>query len=139
MEWSNAYLQQNEPSLEDMSIFIGSGLFDELCLHLTDTYSSTPKIEYSKCSMQRGWNVKYRKKGKSLCTLYPMDGYFISLVVIGEKERMEAEHIITGCSEYVQTLFRQTLYSMGGKWLMIDVKEQATLRDVKDFIAIRMG
>jgi hypothetical protein len=34
-------------------------------------YSATPKIMYSKCSGKPGWNVKYQKSGKSLCTLYP--------------------------------------------------------------------
>ncbi|WP_423245054.1 DUF3788 family protein [Heliorestis acidaminivorans] len=26
-------------------------------------------MTYSKCSAQPGWNVKYKKSGKSLCTL----------------------------------------------------------------------
>jgi hypothetical protein len=35
--------------------------------------------------------VKYQNSGKSLCTLYPMEGYFIALVVIGAKEEEEVE------------------------------------------------
>lgn len=31
--------------------------------------------------------MKYRKSGRSLCTLYPMDGHFVALVVIGEHEK----------------------------------------------------
>ncbi|MDD3364534.1 MAG: DUF3788 family protein, partial [Syntrophomonas sp.] len=29
-------------------------------------YQVSPKISYSKCTAQQGWNVKYKKSGKSL-------------------------------------------------------------------------
>jgi len=32
--------------------------------------------------MQKGWNVKYQKSGKSLCTLYPEQDSFTVLIVI---------------------------------------------------------
>ena len=42
------------------------------------------KIAYSNCAMDnnvwRGWNIKYQKSGKSLCTIYPQQGYFLALV-----------------------------------------------------------
>jgi hypothetical protein len=28
----------------------------------------------------RGWNIKYQKSGKSICTIYPQQGYFLALV-----------------------------------------------------------
>lgn len=137
MDWSQAYPENDKPSLEDINKFVDNNLWNELCLYLKDTYTVIPKIEYSRCSMQRGWNVKFRKNSKSLCTLYPMNGYFIALIVIGEKERMEAEFIISGCCEYIRTLFERMPYTRGSKWMMIDVKDQATLRDVKEFITLR--
>ena len=49
-----------------------------------------PILSYSNCAMDKGiwkgWNVKYKKSGKALCTLYPKQGYFQALVVIGAKE-----------------------------------------------------
>lgn len=137
MNWAQAYPWNNQPSLEGISGFINNSLWDELCLFVGDTYSVLPKIEYSRCSMQKGWNVKYRKSGKSLCVLYPMDAYFIALIVISEKAQMETELIMSGCCDYVRSLFEKTPYFRGSKWLMIEVKDAATLQDVKGLIAIR--
>lgn len=137
MNWAETYQWSNEPSPEDIGRFVNSSLWDELCLFVGDTYSVLPKIEYSRCSMQKGWNVKYRKSGKSLCVLYPMDSYFIALIVISEKAQMETELIMSGCCEYVRSLFEKTPYFRGNKWLMIEVKDAATLQDVKGLVAIR--
>lgn len=73
-------------------------------------------MEYSRCSMQAGWNIKYKKGGKSLCTLYPMQGYFIALVVVGSHELMEAEFLMPQCSDYVQTVFKNTKTGNGQKY-----------------------
>lgn len=138
MNWAQAYPRDNQPSLEEMSGFVKSPLWGELCLFITETYTMAPKTEYSSCSAQKGWNVKYRKGGKSLCVLYPMDGYFIALVVASEKAQVETELVISGCCEYVRGLYEKTPYFRGSKWLMIDVKDADALRDVKALMALRM-
>ncbi len=78
MEWSLAYNSSREPTMEEIRTFIGKAalLWTELLAFLEETYHVPAKISYSSCSAQPGWNVKYQKSGKSLCTLYPMDGYF---------------------------------------------------------------
>lgn len=136
--WCEIYGQDNQPTLQNINDFVNSELWNELCLFLEDTYAVLPKFEYSKCSMQKGWNVKYKKSSKSLCTLYPMEGYFIVLIVIGEKEQAESKFIMPTCSEYVQELFSKTPYSLGGRWLMIEIKERAVLEDVLKLIQIRV-
>lgn len=137
MEWSGMYDQNSQPAMESIKAFIKSDLWNELCSYLESTYSISPKIEYSKCSMQKGWNVKYKKGGKSLCTLYPMDGWFIALVVICEKEQTDAELLMPAYSVYVQRLFHETIFSAGGRWLMIEVRERAVLEDVQKLVQIR--
>jgi len=87
--------------------------------------------------MQPGWNVKYQKSGGSLCTLYPMKGYFIALVVIGNKESFEAELTLPLLSSYTQSLYQNTAFSPGGRWLMIEVTEPAILDDVIRLVRIR--
>ncbi len=99
---------------------------------LQETFRSTPEIAYSKCAAQPGWNVKYRKGGRSLCTLYPMSGYFIALVVVGSKEMTEAGLLIPSCCAYTQNLFEATRFSCGGKWMMLDVNNPEVLEDVKN-------
>lgn len=98
-----------------------------------------PKMDYSKCSMQKGWNVKYKKGGRSIYTLYPMNGYFIVLIVIGAKEQFESEFAIESCSSYVRDIYNKTPFSCGGRWLMIEVKDMEVLEEVFKLIQIRTG
>lgn len=128
-----------EPSLETISTYVKSPLWEQLREHMEEQYQIKPILEYSRCSLQQGWNLKYKKVGRSLCTLYPMEGYYIALVVIGDRERVEAELALPFFTEYLQQLYRETKTGMGQKWLMINVTDAAVLNDVKQCIAIRRG
>jgi hypothetical protein len=79
-------------------------IWDELVLYIEETYKAKQHLDYSKCSAQPGWNVKYKKSSKSLCTLYPMPNYFIALIVVGTKEEYEVELAMEAgvFSEYVK-------------------------------------
>jgi hypothetical protein len=130
------------PSAEDIREYLGEAksIWDELTAYIEEAYQVKPQIAYSKCSAQPGWNVKYKKSSKSLCTLYPMAGYFIALVVVGPKEEeevkigMDAELFTT----YVKELYDKTAYSAMGRWLMIEVKDKDVLNDIKHLLTIRV-
>ncbi len=139
MEWEKLYDENSPPSFEDVEAFIGSALWQRINAYLQDTYHVQPKLTYSRCSMQRGWNIKYQKSGRALCTLYPMEGFFIALVVIGEKEVQEAELLLPACCEYTQSLYRNTASAMGQRWLMLSVTEPVVLDDVKSLIRLRLA
>jgi len=128
-----------EPSLETISAYVNSPLWEQLRKHLEEQYQVRPVLEYSRCSMQQGWNVKYKKAGRTLCTLYPMQGYYIALVVVGERERAETELVLPFFTEYLQQLYHETKTGIGQKWLMINVTNDAVLEDLKQCIAIRRG
>ncbi|NCC64593.1 MAG: DUF3788 domain-containing protein, partial [Spirochaetia bacterium] len=92
------------------------------------------------CSAQPGWNVKYKKKGKSLCTLYPEIDAFIVLVVVGAKEEEAVGSLVAqgAFTPYVQNLFQAARPMAIGRWLMIEVHEIKVLEDIKTLISIRM-
>lgn len=137
MLWSELYKAQTEPTDKDISSYINNKLWNELNEYLQTAYNAAPIKSYSNCSAQRGWNVKYKKASKSLCTLYPMEGYFIALVVIGAKEQTEAELYVNAATDYIKNLYEKTPFSAGGRWLMISVTDEAILQDVKRLIEIR--
>ncbi|WP_010246188.1 DUF3788 domain-containing protein [Acetivibrio cellulolyticus] len=130
------------PSFEDIRAYIGYAkpIWDELLSYIEQTYKAKPQLDYSKCSAQPGWNLKYKKNSKSLCTLYPMPNYFIALVVVGAKEENEVELAIEAgmFSAYVKELYQNTAFSAMGRWLMIEVKHKETLNDIKGLIEIRV-
>lgn len=138
MEWNNEYSADNKPSQQQITDFIQSSLWDTLNDYLHQAYVAEPKYAYSNCSMQPGWNVKYSKNGKSLCTLYPMNGYFTALVVIGRKEMFEAELLLPFLSKYVRKVFGETRTGQGAKWLMLDVKNTNTVLDIMKLLSLRV-
>jgi len=72
------------PTEFEIKSFVGTELFTDLDNHLRNDYKINPKLAYSNCAMDnniwRGWNIKYQKNGKSLCAIYPQQGYFLVLV-----------------------------------------------------------
>lgn len=137
--WNELYNSDNEPTMGNIKTYVNTDLWGKLCNYLETQYKVSPNIEYSKCSAQPGWNVKYKKSNKSLCTLYPMKNYFIVLVVIGNKEQDEAEIIMKSCTTYIQELYKKTTFSCGGRWLMIEVRDEMILEDVNKLVRLRVG
>jgi len=138
MTWAQRYPKSVRPGLEEIGVFIQNPLWGELRAHLEQTYGVLPVIEHSTCSGAPGWNVKYKKSGRSLCTLYPDEGAFMCLVSVGTKEAVEAELMMHTCTDYVQELFWRVKTYNGARWLMIRVADETVLRDVERLIALRM-
>ncbi|HSR03571.1 MAG TPA: DUF3788 domain-containing protein [Proteiniclasticum sp.] len=142
MSWNEIYDADHVPSSEEIREYLGKGesLWDELTSYIEEAYQVKPQITYSKCSAQPGWNVKYRKGSRSLCTLYPMAGYFITLVVVGSKEEEEVRTAVDAeyFTAYVKELYDKTRYSAMGRWLMIEVKDKDVLDDIRSLLSIRI-
>lgn len=138
MSWFQYYPKSQQPTLEQISSYIASPLWGELCAWAEKSYQIEPKVEHSTCSGAPGWNVKYKKGGRALCTLYPDEGQFTAMVTIGTKEAAEAELLLPTCSEYIRELFARTCDFNGGRWLMIRVTDAAVLEDVKKLIRLRV-
>lgn len=141
MKWNELFSADDSPSFEEIRSYIGEAkpFWDELVSYIEETYKVKPQLEYSKCPAQPGWNVKYRKSSKSLCTLYPMADYFIALVVVGAKQEDEVELALKTdtFTDYVKELYRKTAFSAMGRWLMIEVKNKEVINDIKRLIEIR--
>ena len=142
MQWSELFNSEREPLDNQIKEFVNTPLWDNLDNHLQQTYKVQPKLSYSCCAMQKGmwkgWNVKYKRSGKALCTLYPKQGYFLLLMPIGLREINEAELLMPLCTEYTQNLFKQSTAGHGGKSLAFEVKNKKILSDVKSLIAVRV-
>jgi len=142
MKWNELFKIDQMPSIADIRNYIGETkpIWDELVLYLEKTYKPKRQLDYSKDSLQPGWNVKYRKSGKALCTFYPMEGYFIALIVVGPKEKEKVRHDMEAAlfSESVKKLYEKSAYSTMGRWLMIEVKDKSVLNDIKPLIGIRI-
>ncbi len=127
-----------QPGIEEIAEYVKNPLFARFCSEIKGKYHCTEIIEYSSCSMEKGWNVKFKKAGKSLCTIYLREGYFTAMVVVGRKEKPRVEEILPECTADLRLLYDRTREVNGQRWLMIDLEDDGELyRDVLRLIQIR--
>ncbi len=100
-------------------------------------YKASPRIMYSICSGKPGWNVKYQKSGKSLCTLYPEKDCFVALVVITLDLLPIIEALSKELTPEVIDTVRTSKPFNGTKWLMLRVKDEQVLSDVKQLLILK--
>lgn len=128
------------PTLEEIGEYIRNPIFTQFCTEIKEKYQCKENIEFSACSLEPGWNIKFKKSGKGLCTLYPREGYFTVMVVVGTKEKERVEAILPDCDARLQEIYDQTREGNGQRWLMIDLEDKDTLYDhIFRLIEIRRG
>lgn len=126
------------PSLDEIAAYVQNPVFSQFCEEIRAAYSCKEKIEYSACSMEKGWNIKFRKSGRALCTVYPREQYFTVMVVVGQREKAAVEAILPGCTGALREIYSHTRECNGQRWLMIDLEDQDGLyRDVFRLTGIR--
>ena len=135
----NLHDQTQIPTLDEIAEYIRNPLFQELCSTIQEKYKCSEKIEYSACGMEPGWNVKFKKSGKALCTIYPRESFFTVMLVVGRKEKEPFEAILPECSPEMREIYQRTKEGNGQKWLMIDLEDSGALyQDVLHLMAIRV-
>ncbi|MCI8358752.1 MAG: DUF3788 domain-containing protein [Lachnospiraceae bacterium] len=117
------------PTLKDIENYIQNPVFQKFCSEIKDRYQCKEKMEYSSCSWEPGWNIKFRKAGKNLCTIYPRETFFTILLVVGAKEKEAVEAILPDCTDILQNIYQQTKEGNGQRWLMIDLQDRDSLFD----------
>ncbi|SNS27579.1 Protein of unknown function [Anaerovirgula multivorans] len=112
-------------------------LWQDINSFIQQEYKASPKIAYSKCSGKPGWNVKYKKSNKSLCTLYPEKEGFVVLLVI----TLELLPVIEAMEKEFETDVLEVIRSAkpfnGTLWLMIPVNKASSLENIKQLLLIK--
>jgi AraC family transcriptional regulator len=126
------------PSEYEMSNFINNELWDKFCEFMKSNYNVNPIFEFSKCSLEFGWNIKFKKGSRTLCTVYPRENYFCVMIVIGKKEKEQFENMFHSFCIEIQEIYGDTREFNNQKWLMIDLEdEDKKYEDVKKILNIR--
>ena len=97
------------------------------------TYAISPELSFG--GKNYGWNLWYRKGGKSLVSLFPQRDHFIAQVVLGKKQVEKALALPLG--EKVGSLVRETPQLHDGKWLWIAVTCEADAADVEQLLLVK--
>ncbi|MBL8162679.1 MAG: DUF3788 domain-containing protein [Anaerolineae bacterium] len=123
------------PTAEDMSAVLGAtrALWERLTHFITQNYDMPG--EWSFGGKKYGWNLWYRRSGKTLASLYPQQGFFIVQIVLGKAEVEQASHVRFGNT--VQTVFEETPQLHDGRWLFIKVTTEEDIQDIEQLLIVK--
>lgn len=88
------------------------------------------------------WNnwkyvCKYRRGGKTLCTLFANDVSLCVQLVFGKKEREKFELEQDHYSKTIQTIYNESNTFHDGKWMDIYLEDQSLFDDLKNMLLIK--
>ncbi len=127
-----------EPSEKDIFTYLGNDAKEawiDVISFLRTNYDFLPEINYG--GKNYGWSIRYRKSGKSLCTLFPEKGAFTILIVLGKKEAEQFEAHINKFSSGCVELFKSARQFYDGRWLWIRVLNKSDTADIKRLLIIK--
>ena len=112
-----------------------AGSWKEIRQYLKENYDFQPELHFY--GSQYGWCYKYRRKGKTLCVLFPETKAFTVLVTLGKNEIELFRQGDKTFNEDTQKKFDTAYQYHDGKWVYKRVLNKSDLKDVRSLIEIK--
>jgi hypothetical protein len=128
----------HKPTEEEIVSFIGEPAKEawlEIRQFLEDHYDITPETIFY--GTKYGWTIRYRKSGKTLCSLFPEKGGFTVLITLSKKESEKAHSIQDELSSKINKLLEDTEQLHDGRWLWIKLSTTSGTNDIKKLLQIK--
>ena len=124
-----------QPSHDEVLAALGATapLWERLVRFIADTYQMPGEWSYG--GKKYGWNLWYRKSGKSLTSLYPQQDHLIAQVVLGREEGERALALQLG--NHVGGMLRDAPLLHDGRWLFIPVTSETDAADVEQLLLVK--
>lgn len=132
----------HEPTFDEIVKYIqppARDWYQELDAFINKEFGGAFKITFSKCSGKPGWNVKYKRSSKSLCTLYPEHNGFVVLVVISLEMASLIEIMAAEFEDYILDLVHSAKPYNNTLWLMIQINNKVVLDNVKKLMKMKFS
>jgi hypothetical protein len=105
-------------------------LWERLTHFISDNYQMPGALSFG--GKKYGWNVWYRKGGKTLVTLYPQQAYFVAQIVLGKDQAERALHLKLGAN--ARRVIEDAPQLHDGRWLFIKVRSERDVKDVEQLL-----
>ena len=125
----------HQPSLKELNDNLGpiQPLWERLLQFIETNYQMPGELSFG--GKKYGWNLWYRKSGKSLVTLYPQEKSFVAQVVLGKDQVEKALELSLG--DIAGRMLRETPQLHDGKWLFIPITEERNVQDVEQLLLVK--
>ncbi len=84
-----------------------------------------------------GWTVRYRKSGRTLCSLFPEKGSFTVLITLGKKESELVLSMKDALSSRIFNLIQESRQLRDGRWLWIRILKTNDITNIKKILAVK--
>ncbi len=134
--------KSHQPSDEEMAQRIGQPLaeaWSALRQWLVETYRITPV--FNSGGRKYGWNLQHRSGSKPLCEMYPENGSFTALVILGKAELDQALARLESFGPAVRRALTDSPRFHDGCWMYICIQDAQTcqqdVQDIQQLILIK--
>ena len=126
------------PSAEELVKLVGKPLYD--------VWTALTGLIDAKYDTERLWNsggkawkyeYKYRRGGKTLCSLYARENCIGFMVIFGKDERTKFEEERDCYSKETQTVYDKAQTFHDGKWMMFEPTDTALFSDFMRLLHIK--
>lgn len=108
-------------------------LWDNLQEFILEKYGLSGEMSFG--GKKYGWNLWYRKSGKSLTSLYPQEGYLVAQIVLGRDQAEQALQLELG--KDVRQALEAAPQLHDGRWLFLPVRNHQDVEDVKQLLLVK--
>ncbi len=126
------------PDAEEMTALVGRPLFE--------VWTKLRAAIDEKYDMERLWNhggkawtyeYKYRRGGKTLCSLYARKNCVGFMVIFGKEERVKFEADRESYSKEVQKIYDEARTYHDGKWVMFEPVDSSLFDDLMRLLNLK--
>ena len=129
---------ENAPSRSEMTELLGPELYEvwrRLCAAIDERYE-TDRI-WNTGGRNWTYEYKYRRGGKTLCSLYAKSSRMGFMIVFGKDERAKFEDIRSALSDSVCRQYDEAKTYHDGKWVMFEPTGAAEFADYMQLLSIK--
>ena len=127
-----------KPTQDEILALLGKDAFDmwrAVCHFIADNYNIDTLWDDG--GKYGAYEQKFRKSGKTLCSLYVKETELVVLIIFGkaEREKFEAERM--DFSPQMQAIYDEAKTYHDGKWMYIKVKDSSMFSDITRMLVIK--
>lgn len=128
---------KHQPTPEEIQSALGScfPLWERLTIFIEKSY----RIEGTWSTWgpaKSGWNLRYRRNGKSLTALHPQQERILAQIVLGKAQAERALQLELG--EKISRMLQEAPQLRDGRWLFIPVTSESDAKYVEKLLLAKM-
>lgn len=126
------------PSKEEMEQLLGKEIYQVWC-QVSSLVTNYYNMEELWNTGGKNWTYEYkfRRGGRTLCTLYAKEHYFGFMIIFGKAEREKFELERETFSPEILEIYDSATTYHDGKWMMIELCDLSLLENVKHLLFIK--